>query len=221
MAYQQSITQLARTYFVDYWLAYDSAFRQKRANNPLLRWDADDNQLFIRYLRTAPVLAAASLPVTSADTSHSRTSTHASSSQASSLSHVTCFNCGQYGHKIQNCKYAQTTHNTLPSATYGAQALPMPAAQTYPDNTYTHQAFLAPQRAPMRNQQRAGNTSGFGFDWNNGLQCPPGCRRDHRCSHCTEPHPRHRCRKYPPNQHNSQNQHNQHNQYNQQNQHCV
>ena len=204
LAYQQYITLLARTYFVDNWLAYDSGFRLKRANNPSLRWDVEDNQLYITYLRTAPVLASSSLPVTSSDTSNSRSS---SSSQSSSLSHITCFNCGKFGHKIADCRYALRNQQSLSGAS-GTQPNYMASGPTYPDYTQTHQAFPAPQRSPMRNQQRAGDSSGFCFDWNNGVPCQPGCRRDHRCSHCKElGHPRCRCKKYPPNQHNQQQQH--------------
>ena len=36
MAYHNSITQLASTYYASYWLAYDAAFRQKMANNQFI-----------------------------------------------------------------------------------------------------------------------------------------------------------------------------------------
>ena len=66
LSYQDTITRLATTYHTQYWLAYDAAFRQKMANNPFLRWDVEDISLFNSYLRAAPVLASASLPVSSA-----------------------------------------------------------------------------------------------------------------------------------------------------------
>ena len=63
LAYQSAISQLASTYHLAYWLAYDIAFRQKMANNPLMRWDVEDPTFFVSYLRAAPVLALAALPV--------------------------------------------------------------------------------------------------------------------------------------------------------------
>ena len=69
-SYQESISQLAATYFANNWLTYDANFRQKRANNPFLRWDVEDSALFIAYLRTAPVLASAALPLSTASTTH-------------------------------------------------------------------------------------------------------------------------------------------------------
>ena len=206
LSYQDSVTQLASTYFLQYWLAYDSAYRQKRANNPFLRWDVEDPQLFIAYLRTAPVLAAAALPVTSAGTSSTQTSSVTSPSSSSSSSSRPppsgCFNCGYFGHKAKNCPYAvmPVSHPPQPpTAPSPTQAFPLPGSQTHADNN-SQQAFRAPQRYPARGQQRAGGTGGYCFDWNNGRPCPPGCQRDHRCSHCAKLHPRHSCSQYPPNQ---------------------
>ena len=209
LGYQESITQLAGTYFANYWLAYDAAFRQKRANNPFLPWDGEDTQLFIAYLRTAPVLASAALPVSSspATTSASGGGSVAKSGNngSSSRSHAgkRCYNCQTYGHIAPNCPYAPgafITSNPAPRPPPGpssTQAPAVPAVGMASVNNNMQQPFRAPQRNQVRHQQ----ASGFCFEWNNTGQCQqPGCRRDHRCSYCTQLHPRRECDQYPPNQ---------------------
>ena len=205
MAYQDSISQMATTYFANYWLMYDRQFRLKRANNQFLPWDMEDPDLFIAYLRTAPVLASAALPVSSA---------HSTSAGASAVTKTTttgapsprpnsgkcCYNCQGYGHIAQSCNYAPVPHPPNPppvmtSYSTGTQAVHVPAAPTNNDNTAA-QPFRAPQRNPVRQSQ----PSGFCPEWNSsGQPCHRGCAKDHRCSWCTHLHPRRNCPTYPGN----------------------
>ena len=111
-----------------------------------------------------------------------------------------CYNCQTYGHIAANCPYAQVTAPNLtprfPTGPQATQAPPVPAVGMAPAN-------IAPQpfRAPQRNQVRHQQSTGYCFEWNNTGQCQqPGCRRDHRCSHCSHLHPRRECQQYPPNQ---------------------
>ena len=181
ISYQNSITQLASTYYVQYWLAYDAAFRQKMANNQFLRWDIEDNILFNSYLRAAPVLASASLPVTSSAEATNKNS-YGKSDEGR------CFNCGKYGHFVKKCPYAksQAPQNSTRAVTT-SQANHVPSAGASPAQQSTG---ATPFRAPQR--QHAG-TGGYCFSWNNGLPCPPNCQRMHKCSFCTKLHARCEC----------------------------
>ena len=204
LAYQESISQMASTYFVAYWLTYDAGFRLKRANNQFLPWDIEDTELFIAYLRTAPVLASAALPVSSAAASGVSTSavtkTTSTGSSGRSASGKRCYNCQRYGHIAQQCNYATVAPTPPPSMTSqsaGMQATNMPVVPPTNDNI-----AAPPFRAPQRNFVRPSQASGFCFEWNNtGQPCPRGCQRDHRCSWCSDTrHPRRDCPTWPGNQ---------------------
>ena len=186
ISYQNSVTQLASTYFLQYWLAYDAAFRQKMANNPFLRWDLEDNFLFNSYLRSAPVLAAATLPVSSPAATPANKQPQVGKSYDGK-----CYNCGTYGHFLDRCPYASTQATQAPPrAGAPSQAHHMPAAGAPPaQNSVSTPPFRAPQR------HHAG-TGGDCFNWNNGQPCPPGCQRMHKCSFCNKLHARCECKSY-------------------------
>ena len=187
LSYQDTITQLASTYHTQYWLAYDAAFRQKMANNPFLRWDVEDITIFNSYLRAAPVLASASLPVSNSGPSGGAVARPASQSSSA------CWNCGRYGHFYRACHYAVRPSGPPrprpPPPQIASQANPMPAAQP-------QQGGIATAPPPFCAPQRAGQGRGLCFAWNNGQQCPADCRRDHRCTYCHGLHPRKDCRRY-------------------------
>jgi hypothetical protein len=144
LAYQEAITQIASTYFLQYWLAYDGAFRQKRANNPFLRWDVEDTPLYIAYLRASPTLASASLPVSSASSSVSRPAQASGSGQSNSG----CFNCGKFGHFAKACPYAT---RVPPSGPPRPKPSPSPSsgqAPSVPAAPATLSPFVPPSGQP-------------------------------------------------------------------------
>ena len=157
------------------------------ANNPFLRWDVEDHSLYISYLRSAPVLASASLPVSSASTSSASVSTVSKSSSSPSG----CFNCGKYGHKASDCHYSAGPpppgpRPRPPSTSAQGQASQVPAVSNQMDNNAT---------PPFRVPQRHSGAAGLCFAYNDGMQCPPGCQRDHRCTRCYGWHSRQDCKK--------------------------
>ena len=186
MSYQNSITQLASTYYAQYWLAYDAAFRQKMANNQFLRWDIEDTFLFNSYLRAAPVLASAALPVSSASTG---------TTSSSSKDNGRCFQCGKFGHFQKRCpnygSLPPPPPPPLPPTAAWGQANSVPRSSSQQGNNGN-----APFRVPQRGTQRSGINSGVCFPWNNGEQCPDNCRRVHKCSFCGDLHARCICDKW-------------------------
>lgn len=86
LQYQATMTRFANTYARPAWVAYDAAFRQSLANNPTLRWDRINDELFNRHLRSAAVVTT-------------RVGTMSTSPNFNSH----CFNCRQIGHMSRNC----------------------------------------------------------------------------------------------------------------------
>ena len=171
LAYQSAISQLASTYHLAYWLAYDVAFRQKMANNPLMRWDVEDSTLFVSYLRAAPVLASAALPVAAPSPAQAPAAHRTYQAKSSDAK---CFGCGRTGHFQKQCPSAPT-----PAAHPGPAPSPPPNT---PSGT-----------PPFRDSRLQPAGSGVCFSWNNGRPCPAGCNREHRCSFCGKLHSRSEC----------------------------
>ena len=156
----------------------------------------EDITIFNSYLRAAPVLSSASLPVSSGGSSSS------SSARSVSQSSNSCWNCGRYGHFYRSCQYAvRPPGNPRPRPTPSQSASQTSSASV----ARPQQGGTATAPPPFRAPQRAGQGSGLCFAWNNGQQCPEDCRRDHRCTYCHGLHPRKDCRRYNNNNNNDGN----------------
>ena len=186
LEYLDTITEFANTHPMRHWLAYDRAFRLYMANSPTASWGTENSRIFNRFLRNAPLLSSVNLPVsTSEDTPVSTAST--SQSRQQSFRPGPCFNCRNFGHKIADCPYASQSSSTTASSHM---------------NTVSHAPRASAHRAhkgnsvqsPFRAPQRPGDARGTCGDWNLGAPCPPGCRKDHRCSFCGRLHPRYDCK---------------------------
>ena len=94
VAYQNTMARHATMVCSAAWLAYDAAFRQKLANNPFLRWDVEDVELYNAYVRAADVIQP--------------------SAPSASKSNGACFNCGKFGHWSSACPYASRVVNQVP-----------------------------------------------------------------------------------------------------------
>ena len=166
LAYQGVIARHANMYSLPCWLGYDAAFRQKMANNPFLRWDTEDVELFNAHLRGGDVVQP--------------------SSSSSLGSGGACFNCGKFGHFANECSYAPRS-GSFPRP----RPVPKPSSPTSTSSSSdgSDQAFRASQRS-------GGGSGGICFKWNDGAPCPSDCPRDHRCSFCRKLHPRSSCDKY-------------------------
>ena len=168
----------------------------------------EDSALFIAYLRTAPVLASAALPLCTAATHTTDSAVVSAVSRSSNpgtnsrpASGKRCYNCQRYGHIAQFCNYAPAGNfapNPVPRPPPAPPGTLTPSMSVVRANTGHNAA--QPFRAPQRNSVRHTQFTNFCFDWNNTGQCQQGCQGDHRCSWCTWPHPRCQCPTYPPNQ---------------------
>ena len=118
LAYQGVIARHASMFNSESWLAYDAAFWQKMANNPFLRWDAEDVLLYNTYLRAADVIRPASA--------------------ASSSTSGACYNCGKFGHFAKSCQYASRSA-LIPQ--------PKPVPKPSASDSAGEPAFRAPPRA--------------------------------------------------------------------------
>ena len=186
--YQQIITRYASTFPARFWLAYDTSFRQKLANNPHLPWGSVDAELYDTFLRSAP-----NLPSLNADANVAVVSSSGNTHQPAVRSQAATggrFHCGRHGHFVRYCPEVQRSgsHTQRASTTNpvsSAARVATPSAPRPPVVTSAAPPFHAPQRAS--------SASGVCFAWNNGNRCPPGCRREHRCIICHGLHPRDSC----------------------------
>ena len=185
LQYQQLITRYASMVPARFWLAYDSAFRQKMANNPYLTWALMDTELYDTFLRSAP-----SLPTVNAEANVARVSSAEGTPRSSSQQRGAggaCFHCGRYGHFVRFCPQVQRPTQRTP------QRAPAPPPVTSPQVSAAHRPFPPAAPRPFHAPPRATSASGVCFAWNNGNRCPPGCNREHRCIICHGLHPRDDC----------------------------
>ena len=182
LAYQDTITEYANTHPAQYWLAYDRAFRQYMANNPTASWASENRRIYNTFLRNAPLLPSVSLPVSSASGSSVASASGQSPPQSQSFRPGPCFKCHKFGHKIADCpQNVAATHTGA-----GGQVIQSSTQSSRGGNNHAQTPFCDPQL-------RTSDASGVCIDWNRGQPCPPGCRRDHRCSFCSRLHPRRDC----------------------------
>ena len=171
------------------------------ANNPSARWCDENRRLYNGFLRSAPVLQSVVLP--SASVSGASAPVSASASQSTSAQQGgramsrrnrpfgACYNCGRFGHFINSCPYA-----SVDGVASRPRPRPNPAgsraqvSQSSASGPASGNNAVPPFRAPPPTQPQTGQTCNA---WNAGQACPPGCRRDHRCSFCSGLHPRCDC----------------------------
>ena len=192
IGYQQIISRFATTYPVRFWLAYDAAFRQKMANNPHLSWGIEDNELYIMFLRSAPLLPSVNAEANAARFGDSGGSSSQPSQQRRGRG--PCFNCWGFGHVAAQCQYAPRGGGPVQQQSNSQTSTGGQARQSSGTQAQTGYTTAPPFHAP----QRASSASGVCFAWNNGSRCPPGCRRDHRCILCNGLHRRDECTQFPP-----------------------
>ena len=183
--YFQIITRYASLVPARFWLAYDRSFRQKMANNQIPSWGSLDTELYDVFLRGAP-----SLPSVNAESNVARVSSSDSASRPAASTRGAsggCYHCGRHGHYVRYCPDAQR------NAPRTQQRSTQPTHTTTSTTVTTSSTRTPPAAQPFRAPQRSSSASSVCFAWNNGNQCPPGCRREHRCIICNGLHPRDSC----------------------------
>ena len=177
VSYQTTISRFANEYHLNAWYAYDAAFRQRMANNPMLSWSTVDDEIFNAYLRSAPILPSTNLLNTPSQPAYTIPGAQRSGPRATRL----CFTCSSPDHVARVCPL-----NNRPTTGGGAGFPPrqQPRSQM-------------PFRAPP-SQSPAWPYPDNCKNWNNGYPCPTGatCTREHRCNFCNGLHARHSCRNY-------------------------